>query len=128
MIALINIFEKYKHSDNSNAKYIKFIITAIDFDSLQKNILFKYAIKNIHFTNISLLFTKLRDFINSRKKFMVNDTCDVCYEQCDLYPYDCMNHKFCIYCYNKMRVCPLCKIPKNPYFNNLGDLKIKNCL
>lgn len=59
---------------------------------------------------------KLAQFTKTRLR--KTDECPICMKLNDLYEYDCgcLEHCFCLDCYYKMDICPLCKFPKNPYY------------
>jgi TPR repeat protein len=58
-------------------------------------------------------------FYHAREPLKKQDRCPVCLEdECELIPYDCLYHYYCMHCYCKYDTCPQCKVPKNPAFAN----------
>uniref|UniRef100_A0A6C0H5J5 Uncharacterized protein n=1 Tax=viral metagenome TaxID=1070528 RepID=A0A6C0H5J5_9ZZZZ len=110
LVIVINHF----YDNDSNNEFKKVFNQYIIDDSIKDNI-FKYIIDN----NKEKIFNKLSMFINSKKKYATSDFCPICFEETTLYDFDCIFHKYCIFCYNKINVCSICKIPKNSYYINL---------
>ncbi len=50
-----------------------------------------------------------------------NKECPVCYENRELYIFDCADpaHCYCLDCYKQIDKCPSCTIPKNPHYASL---------
>ena len=65
------------------------------------------------------VFGKFHRFYMARKQFSKIDSCPICMEECEIIPYDCLWHSYCITCSLKIDKCSMCKINKNPDFKNL---------
>ena len=63
-------------------------------------------------------------FMINKKKFVKNDTCNVCYDEKELIIYDCFAHYICEDCYHREEIvkCPYCNIPKHQIMlNNINE-------
>ena len=69
------------------------------------------------------VFGKFHQFYMTRKQFSKTDSCPICMEECEIIPYDCLWHGYCIICSLKIEECSLCKIPKNQYFQDMFEKK-----
>ena len=66
------------------------------------------------------VFAKFHNFYISRKPYCKTESCPICFEdECEIIPYDCFCHGYCITCTIKIDKCCICKINKNYDFKYL---------
>ena len=66
------------------------------------------------------VFAKFHNYYIARKPYCKTESCPICFEdECEIIPYDCFCHGYCITCSLKIDKCSMCKINKNPDFKHL---------
>ena len=65
------------------------------------------------------VFAKFHNFYMPRKQFGKTDSCQICMEECEIIPYDCFWHGYCVICTLKIDKCSICKIHKSIDYVNI---------
>jgi tetratricopeptide (TPR) repeat protein len=119
---------------NEKIKQVRSFLREIGYELIQDNMLksiVNFAIRiqdselfmNLYNKNpLDIVFKKFHPFYLARKEYAKYDCCPICTDDCDLIPYDCFRHRYCVICYFQIKECCLCKVPKNPYFQDMFDM------
>ena len=64
---------------------------------------------------------KLRHFMVTRGAggAAADEECIICMNVKPLYVYDCMTHRVCLDCMRDLKACPMCRIPRNAYYDDM---------
>jgi hypothetical protein len=54
-----------------------------------------------------------KQYMLNKKKFNITKECGICYEEKELYIFDCLEHYTCLDCYSQINKCAFCSIEKH---------------
>jgi len=134
MILFLESYKEDKEVYMDNLKLrgavLEKLITLILINEYENDIEFLKPYCEMFDININDTIQKYKIKIQSRKQFQINrekikinDECGVCYENKDLYLFDCIGHYICTTCYLKVDKCPFCSISKHPLMMRNKNMK-----